>query len=197
MIEMSVLDDTRERIIVAATTQIQRHGHVRTTVADIAKHCGMSPANVYRFFPTKAALVEAVSGIWLSVTEEHARKIAVRPRSAAERVRDYIVEVHIFIRDRHTTDGEIHEICVAAVHERWRCMVNHEKALTEIFAGILEDGVQSGEFEIDDVQKTATVMRSAMLKFHSPILVPQYYGESLVEQANDLAELLLKAIRKR
>jgi len=195
--EIRVADGTRERIIAAATAQIYRHGHVRTTVGDVAKHCGMSPANVYRFFPTKAALIEAVSEIWLSVTEDHARKVAARPISASERVRDYIVEVHEFVRDRHTTEDEVHETCVAATQEHWPCMAEHEKTLTDIFAGILADGVKSGEFEIGDVQKTAIVMRSALLKFHSPILVAQFYGECLIAQANDLADFLLKAIKKR
>jgi AcrR family transcriptional regulator len=192
-----IVDNTRERIIAAAIAQIHRHGHEKTTVSDIARYCGMSPANVYRYFATKAALVEAVSEIWLAVTEEHARAVAARPKSASERVRDYIVEVHEFVRDRHTTEDEVHETCVAATAEHWPCMTDHEKKLTDIFATILTDGVRSGEFEIDDVNKTAAVMRAALLKFHSPILVAQFYGESLTEQAGELADFLLKAIRRR
>ncbi|MDR3498576.1 MAG: TetR/AcrR family transcriptional regulator [Parvibaculum sp.] len=191
------VDDTRERIVAAAIAQIHRHGHVKTTMADIAQHCAMSPANVYRFFPTKAALVEAVSEVWLGVTEEHARNVALRPKSAAERVRDYIVEVHEFVRDRHTFEDEVHETCVAASVERWPCMVRHEQALTDIFASILADGVRSSEFDIDDVPKTAAVMRSAMMKFHSPILVAQFHRENLVEQAIELSDFLVNAIRAR
>lgn len=194
---MGAIEDTRGRILAAATAQIHRHGHVKTTIADVAKHCGMSSANVYRFFPAKAALIEAVSEIWLSVTEDLARAIAIRPTSASQRVRDYIIEVHELIRDRQTTEDEVHETFVAAATEHWPCMAEHEKKLAAILSSILADGVRSGEFQIDDVEKTAFVMRSALMKFHSPVLVAQFYGESLVEQAADLSDLLLNSITKR
>lgn len=194
---MSVMEDTRDRIVASASAQIQRHGHIKTTVADVAKHCGMSPANIYRFFPTKAALIEAVSEIWLSIAEENARAIASRPISAAGRVREFVLGVHEFNRDRYTRDGEVHETCVAATTERWPIVARHEKTLTDIFAIILRDGIDSGEFEIEDVERTAAVMTSAMLKFHNPIMVAQYHGESLIEQATALSDFMLKAIRKR
>jgi AcrR family transcriptional regulator len=34
-------------------------GYQKTAVADIARELGMSPANVYRFFPSKSAINEA------------------------------------------------------------------------------------------------------------------------------------------
>lgn len=194
---MSVMEDTRDRIVASASAQIQRHGHVKTTVADVAKHCGMSPANIYRFFPTKAALIEAVSEIWLALAEDNARAIARQPSCASARVREFIVGVHEFNRDRYTRNGEVHETVVAATMERWPIVARHEKVLISIFASILEDGVRKGEFEIEDIEETSAVMIAAMVKFHNPIMVAQYHGESLIEQANALADFMLKAIRKR
>jgi AcrR family transcriptional regulator len=46
-------DDTRERIMETAETLFRRLGYSKTAVADIASELGMSPANVYRFFPSK------------------------------------------------------------------------------------------------------------------------------------------------
>ncbi|KAB7739339.1 TetR family transcriptional regulator [Parvibaculum sedimenti] len=194
---MSVMEDTRDRIVASASAQIQRHGHIKTTVADVAKHCRMSPANIYRFFPTKAALIEAVSEIWLALAEDNARAIARQPSCASARVREFIVGVHEFNRDRYTRNGEVHETVVAATTERWPIVARHEKVLISIFASILEDGVRKGEFEIDDIEGTAAVMIAAMVKFHNPIMVAQYHGESLIEQANALADFMLKAIKKR
>ena len=46
-------EDTRARIMETAETLFRRLGYAKTTVADIASELGMSPANVYRFFPSK------------------------------------------------------------------------------------------------------------------------------------------------
>ncbi len=41
---------TRARIADAAERLFRTLGYQKTAVADIARECGMSPANVYRFF---------------------------------------------------------------------------------------------------------------------------------------------------
>ncbi|MCC2101684.1 MAG: helix-turn-helix transcriptional regulator, partial [Hyphomicrobiales bacterium] len=45
------------RIMEAATTFLRRYGPRRATVVAIAESAGMSHANVYRYFPSKAALI--------------------------------------------------------------------------------------------------------------------------------------------
>jgi AcrR family transcriptional regulator len=53
-------DDTRARIIETAEALFRRVGFAKTAVADIAGELGMSPANIYRFFPSKNAIVQAI-----------------------------------------------------------------------------------------------------------------------------------------
>jgi len=53
-------DDTRARIMETADALFRRMGFAKTAVADIAAELGMSPANVYRFFPSKNDIVEAI-----------------------------------------------------------------------------------------------------------------------------------------
>ena len=50
-------DDTRARIMETAEALFRRLGFAKTTVADIAAELGMSPANIYRFFASKNAIV--------------------------------------------------------------------------------------------------------------------------------------------
>ena len=50
---------TRDRILDAAETCLQRDGIRRTTVAAVATEAGLSRAYVYRFFADKATLVSA------------------------------------------------------------------------------------------------------------------------------------------
>lgn len=52
--------ETRELILVTVEAHLRRYGYARTTVSEIARACGMSHANVYRFFKTKADIVDAV-----------------------------------------------------------------------------------------------------------------------------------------
>ncbi len=75
-------DDTRARIIETADAMFRRLGYAKTAVADIAGELGMSPANVYRFFASKNAIVEAICQRCLSELDGKAWAVA-RSRGSA------------------------------------------------------------------------------------------------------------------
>ncbi len=53
----NTLDVTRQenitRILDAAERLFRHYGYSKTTVADVARDLGMSPANIYRFFASR------------------------------------------------------------------------------------------------------------------------------------------------
>jgi AcrR family transcriptional regulator len=53
-------DEVRARILDVAEKHFRRAGYHKTSVADIASELGMSPANVYRFFPSRDAINEYI-----------------------------------------------------------------------------------------------------------------------------------------
>ena len=48
--------DRREEILEAARSLYETIGFEKTTVGDVAKVLGMSPANLYRSFPNRQAI---------------------------------------------------------------------------------------------------------------------------------------------
>lgn len=52
--------ETRELILATAEVSLSRYSYTRTTVSEIARACKMSHANVYRFFKTKADVMNAI-----------------------------------------------------------------------------------------------------------------------------------------
>jgi AcrR family transcriptional regulator len=65
-------EETRSCILAVAWELFRQLGS-RTTMADVAEKLGMSSANVYRFFPSKQALNEAVcEAFWASFSRRRA-----------------------------------------------------------------------------------------------------------------------------
>jgi AcrR family transcriptional regulator len=54
-----------DRILAAAEAVLRRHGVEKTNVVDIARALGISHTNIYRHFPSKKALLDAVAVRWL------------------------------------------------------------------------------------------------------------------------------------
>ena len=90
-------DDTRERIMETAETLFRRMGFAKTAVADIAAELRMSPANIYRFFDSKIAIVEAICRRCLSAVEEKAWAVARSKAPAASRMERLILEILAYL----------------------------------------------------------------------------------------------------
>src|SRR6059036_2847001 len=86
-------DDTRARIMETADALFRRMGFAKTAVADIASDLGMSPANVYRFFPSKNAIVEAICRRCLSEVENRAWLVARSKAPAGQRLERLVLEI--------------------------------------------------------------------------------------------------------
>ena len=58
------MDDTRERILLAAMKLFAEKGYLSTSVADILKEAGAHSGSLYHFFPTKQDVLVAVLGLY-------------------------------------------------------------------------------------------------------------------------------------
>src|ERR1700755_375145 len=84
---------TRDRILQAAIKRIKHYGYGKTTMAEIAADCDMSPGNIYRFFEAKIDIAEAMAR--KHYAEEHATMSAVARRkdlSVDKRLREMLLQ---------------------------------------------------------------------------------------------------------
>ena len=58
------MDDTRDRILLAAMRLFAEKGYLSTSVADILKEAGAHSGSLYHFFPTKQDVLVAVLGLY-------------------------------------------------------------------------------------------------------------------------------------
>jgi AcrR family transcriptional regulator len=162
----------RWRIIETAERLFRQFGYQKTTVADIAAALGMSPANIYRFFASKAAITEAV--IWKATAEiADVGRAAANDRSlpATERLRRMMMACYTAISQRCIADNRLHEVVHVAINENWEVINHHKKTMLGIAADIIADGVARGEFDVQDVQLAARLWQCSMMCFFHPVLI--------------------------
>ena len=165
--------DTRERILVVAERLFRQLGYQKTTVADIAKELRMSPANVYRFFDSKKSIHEGVCRVLMGEVEEAAQAIMAKPGSAAERMRELITTIHRMNSERYVGDAKLHEMVEIAMQESWEVCVAHIQTITEKIAGVIVQGVASGEFAVADIPLAAMCTCHAMIGYFHPQMIAQ------------------------
>jgi AcrR family transcriptional regulator len=189
-------DDTCARIMATAEALFRRLGFAKTTVADIAAELQMSPANVYRFFSSKNAIVQAICKHFLTDVEEKAWTVARSKASAAERMERLILEILTYHMENFQSEKRVNELVVAAIESSWDAIKAHKQIMLNVAELIVRDGVAAGEFEPVDPRETADLIMRSVLAFTHPLIIGQCLeeGQDLETEARASVRFLLRAI---
>jgi len=163
--------DQRCRIIETAERLFRQIGFQKTTVSDIARELRMSPANVYRFFATKAEINQAVARQLIGETEAAAEKIAASPSSAAERLSAVIQTNEKMNAERYIGDRKLHDMVDVALNEQWPIIDAHIEHMGVIIGGIIAEGIAAGEFAPGDPALLASLVQTACIRYCHPRLM--------------------------
>jgi AcrR family transcriptional regulator len=167
-------EETADRILTAAEELFRRIGYTKTAIADIAHELGMSSANVYRYFPSKSAINEAICSRLLSEAHRRMDEIAARPLPASERLRDILLMLSDYNRACYTSERRMHDMVEAAMEENWGVIQAHLEYMVTTFARLIGEGVAAGEFRPqDDPVATAFTVKQACTCVLHPLMIAE------------------------
>ncbi len=180
---------TRVRILEAAEALFRSMGYQKTAVADIARELHMSPANIYRFFSSKSAINEAITGRLLGGVTQELEAIADGPGAAADRLRGMLRVLHarhmaLFIREKR-----MHDMVSAAMSEHWGVIATFITRIEAAIGRVLADGAGRGEFAELDTAITARMVKQATLCWTHPVLIADSLAKGMTDEARMVGEL--------
>ena len=164
---------TRERILEAAEDVLRRFGPAKATVVDVARALGVSHGSVYRHFPSKAALRDAVSKLWLTRVSDPLAAVAAGDGPAPERLRRWLDLLIATKRAKALDDPELFATYMVLAGDAREVVTEHVQTLVGQIAAILRAGVERGEFSGIDPDTIARAVFDATSRFHKPT----YAGE--------------------
>ncbi|MFT4080702.1 TetR/AcrR family transcriptional regulator [Rhodomicrobium sp.] len=195
MTQTSTAETTRDRILGEAERLFRHFGYSKTTVADIAHACGMSPANVYRFFGSKAEINEAICARIIATLHTSLRTIASASGAASARLTRFIEHLSDHTRNTLINDRKVHDMVVVAMDEQWDVIEPHLRFIDEMVAEIIASGIASGEFRAQDPDEAARRTVGAIMVCSHPVVVAQFGSNPRTPSASDMAAFVLSALR--
>ena len=191
---------TRARIEETAERLFRSMGYQKTAVADIARELGMSPANIYRFFPSKSAINEAIAERLLGGLVEGAWAVARSSAPAAERLARLLRHIHAQHMALFFSEKRMHDMVTAAMSEHWGVIERFIRNVQGAIRHVLMDGMAAGDFAALDAEQTARTIKQAVLAFNHPVLVEECVSrlmteEEMAAQAEQMTAFILRALR--
>jgi AcrR family transcriptional regulator len=185
---------TPERILEVTEDVLRRYGLAKATVVDVARALDVSHGSVYRHFPSKASLREAVAKRWLDRVDAPLRKIAEGSGPAPARLERWLRALFAAKYKRVCEDPEMFATYLTLAREACAAVRAHKDGLVDQIAHILADGVKQGAFDVADVKATARAVFDATIRFHHPAHSEEWRDPATPARIDAVLALLLKGL---
>lgn len=194
---MNDAPDTRQQILEAAMERILHYGYAKTTMSEIAKDCGMSAGNIYRFFASKLDIAEAMARKFNAEIYQAYAAIVREKKPAAQRLRDFFTYGMTSSYQAIEAKAKILEVAEVLSDER-PLYFNEQLAQERVYlVQLLEDGIREGVFRpIERLDETAEFVQAALMKFRFPQLFSHLTLPKLKRELDGVLDLLLAGLSK-
>ena len=139
---------TRQRILEAARECFAQFGNEKTTLSDVARVAGVARQTLYRHFPTRSALLEAVDGL----EDERMRRAATQVATRATTLWEFVfglVEVQLAVAERYRTRQHLLELDRGLFQSLFLLQERTILRLRQMVAPALEASRRRGELRGD------------------------------------------------
>jgi AcrR family transcriptional regulator len=191
---------TPERILEVTEDVLRRFGLAKATVVDVARALDVSHGSVYRHFPSKASLRQAVAKRWLDRTNAPLQKIAEASGPAPARLERWLRTMFAIKHKKLGEDPEMFATYLTLAREACQAVKAHREGLIDQIAFILSDGVKQGVFQVQDAKASARALFDATSRFHHPAHSEEWREPELAGRIDAVLGLLLRGLeapRKR
>jgi AcrR family transcriptional regulator len=191
--------DPREAILAAASERILHYGYNKTTMSEIAADCGMSAGNIYRFYPSKIDIAEAMTREFgkssRAIYEDIIRDAA---RSATKKLYDFFVARLERTFRIFEQNPKLMELADIMARERPEYLAEEHAQERMQIERILDEGQKSGDFALPaDLTITADLVQCAMMKFRIPQLWTTEQLDSLRPELEGVLNLIFTGLSAR
>lgn len=186
---------TREQILDAAAEVLRRYGPAKTTVVDVARALGVSHGSVYRHFPSKAALRDAVAERWLARVSAPLAEIAEDGGPADVRLRRWLETLIALKQAKVRDEPELFATYRELAVESRQVVTGHMDHMVSQLAKIVADGIAEGTFSVPDPRAAAGAIFDATCRFHNPAHAADWSSPAIRAAFEQVWLLLVAGLR--
>jgi len=189
-------EEIKSLILDKAVDRFIRYGFGKTTMVEIAKDCGMSAGNLYRYFESKFDIGVGVAQLYICKAEQILRDVLKRPGlSPSQRLEAFVLEKLRFMHSQIIEQPNVQDLVDYILDDRWDLVERHRDVQNSLLSEILSEGNRTGEFNVSDVVHTANAIYALTTKFRLPHFIKNVTLEGLEQEAKAGVDLMIRGIK--
>ncbi len=176
--------DSETRILDIAAEHLRRTGFDRFRVVAVAADAGMSHANIYRYFPSKEILADAVLARWLKEIERAVLEAAGAPDPADDKLERMLSLIAQGYRALLMSDAKLFAVFADAALQDRVIARRHRTRIRELLERALDEGIGTGIFASGGKNAITAFVFDLTYRFIHPVAV-QMDGRAPDSQLRD------------
>lgn len=191
----ALVDERRKQIVKSASSLFLKKGYDRTTVREVAAAIGMTDGGLYRYIGSKDDIMQLVISFTTARQEQKFR--AIRNRTKNLRPTEALQEsirMHLSSADEmQDLYNFLNHVVVCLQPDDRQILFNAERSIIAYFEELLMNGIEAGEFKIEDPKLVAfnIVMAADVWATRRWFLKKHYTLDKYIQQQG---QLILKEV---
>ena len=189
-------NETREAILAAARRLFMRYGPVKTSMADIARELSMSPPNLYNFFPSRDAILEAIGTYDLITLQQTITDAISKTSGDWARLTLIFTSTARHMHDKLGNEKDILHLQAIEKKNRWKFVEDFHAFLRRTAESVLRDAIDAGRLDHDDPGGAISALFDCMISAWEPVLIIKFQREEHLQRIAVQLSLLERAFVK-
>lgn len=191
-------EETRCDILSVGEALFRKRGFAAVTIADIATELAMSPANVFKHFHSKNALVDAIASRQIKILEQDLSILNRNDKKLAPFQR--LLNMAQMLMRSHLRDLKenpyIFEMILLVGKQELQCGQQYKALIIQSIADIIHDGMTEQVYSCDDPLRMAATVTHALSGVLHPVIIATENPDGLATRCEDLVRLIDAGLQK-
>jgi len=171
----------RKLLLDTIEIMIQQRGAIDLSMTDLATAAGMSPSNVYRFFESKEAVMEAVAEDWFADKIQVMEEVVASEAPANEKMLAFFGRRFVLMKARYEEDPELFVNYSTLGQQHIEVIRGYIDLGDHYLAMIVADAMDQGHFSGLSIDDTVSLINQMVQPYCNPDMLPQM-GQRLSEE---------------
>ena len=187
----------KTEILIAAQERFRNFGYGKTTMAEIATDVNMSAANLYRYFDNKQDIAAECASQCMDDLNGLLENVVSLPNlDGPQRLHLFVQTCMRYHFDMMHEAPRLNELVENITTNHTQLIHERNQNMEKQIASILQQAVKSGEFQVENIERTASAILRATVYFTVPLFMHLYTIEEFEKMAVDVVALIINGLRK-
>jgi AcrR family transcriptional regulator len=161
---------------------VRQRGAADISMAELASAAGMSPSNIYRFFESKEALLEAVAEKWFAQKVRIMEEVVAEDLSARDKMFAFFARRFAVVVEQHAAEPDLYKSYLEIGQQNFEVVRGYVDLGDHYLAMIVAEAMEQGYFEDLSIDQAVSLINQMVQPYCNPEAIIYIGAMKLNEQ---------------